>query len=143
MTNDTAHGHTPSTCPTIIVDDDPAVRDSLRLLLESHGFAVVAYENAQGLLNRRKLPACGCLLIDVALPDLNGITLLGRLRARGSHLPAVMISGRVTPRLRTEAQEGGAMAVMEKPLSEGLLIDLVGEGLRQCGHYAADPSAAF
>lgn len=143
MTEGAARGHTASTCPAIIVDDDPAVRDSLRLLLESHGFAVIAYESAAGLLNRRRLPDCGCLLIDVALPDVNGITLLGRLRARGSPLPAVVISGRVTPRLRAEALESGAMAVMEKPLSEGLLVDLVGEGLRQCGHYAADPSAAF
>ena len=67
----------------LIVDDDEAVRESLRRLMESEGFAVCAFSNGHDLLNETSLPAIGCLVVDYHMPAMNGLELVSALRGRG------------------------------------------------------------
>ena len=67
----------------LVVDDDDAMRESLRNLMESEGFAVCAFSNGQDLLNERSLPAIGYLVVDYHMPAMNGLELVSALRGRG------------------------------------------------------------
>jgi len=74
----------------VIVDDDESVRESLRRLMESEGFAVHAFSNGPELLNEASLPAMGCLVVDYQMPAMNGLELVSALRGlRGGLLVAV------------------------------------------------------
>jgi|SRR5260370_26899205 FixJ family two-component response regulator len=73
----------PAAPVVIVIDDDPAVRNSLKFSLEIEGYTVRAYPDAYELLNETDLPANSCLLIDYYMPAMNGLELLARLRDRG------------------------------------------------------------
>ena len=70
----------------LIVDDDEAVRESLRNMMESEGFDVRAFSNGHDLLSEASLPAIGCLVVDYHMPAMNGLELVSSLRARGVYL---------------------------------------------------------
>jgi two-component system response regulator FixJ len=102
--------------PTILViDDDPAVRNSLKFSLEIDGFPVRAYSNAAELLNDRELPGSGCLVIDYKLPGANGLDLLDELRRRHVDLPAILITTKPSASVRRQAAVAG-VPIIEKPL---------------------------
>ena len=104
-----------------VVDDDAAVRNSLKFSLEVDGFTVRTYANAEELLRAADLTACRCLVIDQNMPRMEGLELVATLRQRGVNVPAVLISGRVTPALARQASEA-AIPVVEKPfLGNGLI----------------------
>ncbi|HEX3936894.1 MAG TPA: response regulator, partial [Xanthobacteraceae bacterium] len=74
-----------------VVDDDPAVRNSLKFSLELEGFTVRAYRSAAELLNADELDNCQCYVIDQRMPDMNGIDLIGKLRERRIATPAILV----------------------------------------------------
>ncbi|WP_422011315.1 response regulator transcription factor [Reyranella sp.] len=102
----------------LLVDDDAAVRHSLKFSLELEGFDVRLYPTPEALLQEHDLPAGGCLVIDYRMPEIDGLELVERLRARGVNLPVFLISGRVTRSLRARASSLGIETVLEKPLSD-------------------------
>jgi two-component system response regulator FixJ len=83
-----------------VVDDDEAVRDSLRNMMESEGFEVCAFSNGHDLLNEASLPAIGCLVVDHNMPAMNGVELVSALRGRGVSIPAILITGNPTKYVR-------------------------------------------
>jgi two-component system response regulator FixJ len=93
----------------LIVDDDEAVRESLRNLMESEGFAVYTFSNGQDLLNEASLPAIGCLVVDYNMSAMNGLELISALRGRGVSIPAILITGNPTKYVRSQA---AAIAVL-------------------------------
>jgi FixJ family two-component response regulator len=99
----------------LVVDDDPAVRNSLKFSLEIEGYSVGVFSSAKEILALRELPEHGCLLIDYGLPDMTGLDLLERLRKRGVGLPAILITSNPGPILRYRAGEVG-VSIVEKPL---------------------------
>jgi FixJ family two-component response regulator len=105
-----------------VVDDDDAVRDSMRALLESSGMDVLDYSSAQEFLvhpcKRR-----GCLLLDLHMPGMSGVELLEALRMQGSRLPVIAITGRSDPVLKERVMRAGALAFLDKPIDETLLMD--------------------
>jgi two-component system, LuxR family, response regulator FixJ len=108
----------------LIVDDDDAVRKSLRSLMESAGFAVRAFSNGHDLLNEASLPAIGCLVVDYHMPAMNGLELVSALRGRGVSIPAILITGNPTKYVRDRAA-AIAVLVVEKPRLGSYLLDCV------------------
>jgi CheY-like chemotaxis protein len=115
----------------IVVDDDAAVRNSLKFVFEMDGFSVRLYASASELLNETDLPTYGCLLIDYYLPDLNGLDLLTRLRNHGVVLPALLVTGHPSLTLRRRVKQAG-VCLVEKPLLGDRLAEMVRESLEQC-----------
>lgn len=112
-----------------VVDDDFAVRDSLRALLESHGMQVKDYASAQSFLRDESKALNGCLILDNQMPGMSGLELLQKLRDRNDTLPVVMITGNNDPLLRARAAKAGALAVLDKPIDDEKLIPLVQQSI--------------
>lgn len=117
----------------LVVDDDAAVRASLKFALEVEGFQVKLYDRGKALLADTDLPEGACLVIDYRMPDIDGIDLIERLRGRKVTLPAILISGRVTKELRTMALRLGFAAVLEKPLLDSVLVESIRAALASKG----------
>ena len=111
------------TGPVLVVDDDAAVRQSLKFALEQEGLDVRLYEGGAQLLADGALPPTGCLVIDLTMPEMDGIDLIGRLRARHVNLPAILITSPASLRLHARALRAGFRLVLEKPLEDGTLLD--------------------
>ena len=105
-----------------IVDDDDVVRDSFRSLLESHGLAVRDYASAEDFLADRQQPKFGCLILDLHMPRMTGLQLLGELQKQGSRLPVIAITGRGDPTLKQQVAQAGAFAFLEKPMNDEVLM---------------------
>ncbi len=107
----------------VVVDDDSAVRDSLRFALEQEGMKVLSYRDGAHLLAAPALPAAGCLVVDFYMPDMNGVDLIRDLRGRSVWLPAILITAKATDDMRRRAADVGVRMVLEKPLEDSALID--------------------
>ena len=114
----------------LIVDDDPAVRNSLQFRLEIEGIPVKVYSNGLELLNDPNVPECGCLVIDYRLPSMNGLDLLAELRRRKVSLPAILVTTHPSPSVRARTAAAGA-ALIEKPLLNEALFEGIRAALLQ------------
>jgi two-component system, LuxR family, response regulator FixJ len=112
----------------LVVDDDEAVRDSLRNMMESEGFEVRAFSNGHDLLNEASLPAIGCMVVDYNMPAMNGLELVGALRGRGVSIPAILITGNPAKYVRDRAAAISVL-VVEKPQLGSYLLDYVREAV--------------
>jgi FixJ family two-component response regulator len=112
----------------VVIDDDPAVRASLRFALEIEGFVVLAFATSDELLARATLPAGACLVVDYLLPTMNGLELVAALRDRGVVSPAILITSDPPVRLRREAAAAG-LTLVEKPLLGNGLADAIRSAL--------------
>jgi two-component system, LuxR family, response regulator FixJ len=114
----------------IVVDDDEAVRESLRFLLETAGFDVDTFASACQFLaaacDRRPL----CLLVDQHMPQLTGLDLLQRLRETGYAVPAALMTGSPSTGLMRRAMELGVLEILEKPLPDDVLFRFVHKASR-------------
>ncbi len=116
--------------PTVfVVDDDPAMRDSLRWLLESVGLAVVTYPTAAEFLGARNPDAAGCLVLDVRMPGMSGLDLQAELVRRGDEIPTIVITGHAEVPMAVRAVKAGALDFIEKPFSDQLLLDRVRQAI--------------
>ncbi len=127
----------------IIVDDDEAVRDSLSFLLDVAGYRTRAFASGTALLEALPPLAAadaGCLLLDVRMPEIDGVTTLERLRAAGFQLPAIIMTGHADVPLAVRAMKAGARDFIEKPFSDGAILAAVAQALeaeaRAPGHAA-------
>jgi two-component system CheB/CheR fusion protein len=115
-----------------VVDDDSAVRESIRQVLETEGFAVRAYADGESFLAAHHPGDAACLLIDAYLPGgMNGLDLLARLRAVGDKLPAIMITGEADVTIAVQAMKAGAADFFEKPITGPALIASIGRVLEK------------
>ena len=112
--------------PTIyLVDDDPAVRDSLRTMLEAFGMEVRDYPSAKAFLADPYRNKRGCLVLDLHMPEMGGLELLDGLRQQGSSLPVIVFTGRGDVSLREYAERVGAVALLAKPVDTDLLLQTI------------------
>lgn len=105
-----------------VLDPDDAVRDGLRILLESFDIQVREYPEAQSFLREAAANTRGCALIENHLPDLEGLTVLSRLRGMGNTLPVLLLTSSHDERLARQALEKGAANVIRKPLLNDQLL---------------------
>ncbi len=108
-----------------VVDDDDAVRDSLRFLLETAGFTVATYGSAAQFFNEAQRSSLTCLVVDQHMPDVTGLQLVIRLRGEGDSLPIALITGSPSADLLRQAEELGVDKIMEKPLDDEALLDFI------------------
>lgn len=111
-----------------IVDDDERVREALTELLESHGKRAIAYGSAGEYVRAEKPDACACLILDVELPDINGLDLQKQV-AEGDHPPIVFITGHGDIPSSVRAIKHGAVDFLTKPFSDNDLMKAVQTGL--------------
>ena len=107
-----------------IVDDDFAVRDSLRMLLESAGYAVQEFDTARSFLSDADLDQ-GCLVVDIRMPAMSGLELQEELVRRNVALPVIVITGHGDVPLAVRAMTAGAVDFIEKPFDDQRKLDSV------------------
>lgn len=112
-----------------VVDDDEAVRDSLDALLQSSGHATSLFATATEFLDVAGDAEPGCLLLDVRLPDADGLDVLQRLVGAGFGAPIIIITGHGDVPMAVRAMRNGAMDFIEKPFDPNVLLDAVGRAL--------------
>ena len=116
--------------PTVfIVDDDEAMRDSLVWLLESEGFAVVAYASAEDYLAAFDPERPGCLVLDLRMPGMSGLELIERLEGFRSRLPVIFITGHGDVPMAVAALKKGAVDFLEKPFNDQALVALIRDSI--------------
>lgn len=134
---DPAGGHSAGTADgqtglVYVVDDDEAVRDSTRWLLEANGFEVQTFASADGFLAHWHQPEpIACLLLDVRMPGMSGLELHEELVRRGSTLPLIFVTGHGDVPMAVSRMKKGAYDFLEKPFGEEQLLRLVHESLRE------------
>ena len=114
-----------------IVDDDEAVRDSLRWLLEANGYAVRSYAGAEQFLAAYEPEQVGVLIADVRMPGMSGLELQEALIARKAPLPIVFITGHGDVPMAVSTMKKGAVDFLEKPFNEADLRNIVASMLDQ------------
>ncbi len=118
-----------------VVDDDEAVRDSMRWLLEANGFEVRCHASAEAFLAADALSEpVGCLVLDVRMPGLSGLALQEEMLRRGSTLPVIFVTGHGDVPMAVDTMKKGAADFLQKPFSDERLCALV----RDCLSRAAD-----
>jgi FixJ family two-component response regulator len=112
--------------PTVfVVDDDISVRESLELLIASAGWRPEIFASAQEFLSRPRVLAPNCLILDVALPDLNGLDLQKRVAADRIDMPIIFITGYGDMPMTVQAMKGGAVEFLTKPFSDEVLLNAI------------------
>jgi FixJ family two-component response regulator len=117
-----------------IVDDDEAVRDSLKWLLEGNGYSVKVFENAEQLLDTQtgqEHSLSGCLILDVRMPGITGIELHDELLTKKINIPVIFITGHGSVTLAVKSMKKGAIDFLEKPFSEEEICKLVDGALKK------------
>jgi two-component system response regulator FixJ len=108
-----------------VVDDDADVRRAIVRLLDSAGYAVIAYGTAEGFLDAVQDPALGCVLLDVYMPGMDGLELQSRLQMQGNCLPVIIMTGHGEVPVAVRAMKAGAVDFIEKPFEDSTLLDAI------------------
>jgi FixJ family two-component response regulator len=109
----------------VIVDDDPSVLLALSRLLRSAGWNTATFASPDEFLSRYDLAQPGCLLLDVAMPGLNGLQLQLRLSERGCLLPIIFLTGRGNIPTSVRAMKAGAIDFLTKPVRDKALLEAI------------------
>ncbi len=112
-----------------VIDDDPAVRDSLELLVRSIELPVKTFASGAEFLDSYRPEIFGCLVLDVRMPGISGIQLQERLSAKGSTLPIIFITGHADVPMAVKALKAGAVDFSEKPFNDQDLLDKIHQAL--------------
>src|SRR2546426_12487321 len=108
-----------------VVDDDISVRESLELLIRCAGWHPEAFASAQEFLARPRVLAPSCLVLDVSLPDLNGLDLQKRVAADRIDMPIIFITGYGDVPMTVQAMKAGAVEFLTKPFGDDVLLSAI------------------
>lgn len=134
--------NTPQTASTVyIVDDDEAVRDSLRWLLEANNYRVRAFPSGESFLAEYDEKRPGVLIVDVRMPGMSGLELQEQLIARKSTMPIVFITGHGDVPMAVSTIKKGAIDFLEKPFDETDLREIVGRMFTQANERLSQAQA--
>jgi two-component system, LuxR family, response regulator FixJ len=113
-----------------VIDDDDALRDSVRLFLVNEGLAVETYASATDFLSALdSAPPRGCVVTDIRMPGMSGMELLSHIATRGLALPVIVVTGHADVPLAVRAMKQGAVDLLEKPFRAEELIGAVRKAL--------------
>ena len=108
-----------------LIDDDEGVRHAVAFLLTASGFAVRVYDSAIAFLDALPTVQPGCIVTDVRMPGMDGLTLQRVLKTRGTGLPVIVITGHGDVPLAVEAMKAGAVDFIEKPFADDTLLSAI------------------
>jgi len=111
-----------STATVFIIDDDPAIRDALSLMIEQEHIAVATFENAEAFLASCQSECYGCAIIDIRMPGMDGMQLQEVLSKRNIHLPVIFLTGHGDIPMSVQAIKAGAMDFLTKPVTREKLL---------------------
>lgn len=128
--------------PTVfIVDDDAAVRDAIRCLVESVGLRAWPFPSGPEFLDACGASISGCLVLDVRMAGMSGLDLQEELRRRGIEIPVIIITGHGDIPMAVQAIKHGALDFLEKPFRNQILLDSINRALEQNAKRAGEKSA--
>ena len=113
-----------------VVDDEPSVRRSVRLILESAGHHIQEFESAVEFMSVMDASQRGCVISDVRMPGIDGIQFLKQLREINFHLPVIVLTGHADVPMAVKAMKLGAIELLEKPVDPDVLRDRVAKALQ-------------
>lgn len=109
----------------LVVDDDGPVRKALGRLFRGAGYEVELFTSAEGYLAREPAVRPACLVLDMRMPGMGGLELQRVVRGTAKSLPIVFVTGHLDEEARAQALAGGAIAVLQKPLDEEMLLGAI------------------
>jgi two-component system response regulator FixJ len=115
---------TPATT-IFVVDDDEPVRDSIKVLLEVHGFKVEDFASTAAFAKSYRKPPRGCLILDQHLPLMTGIDFLRSSAGRELGIPVILVTGQGDPTFEQRARDAGVTEYLQKPIAQKVLLDTV------------------
>src|SRR6202051_820496 len=118
-----------------VVDDDISVRESLESLIRCAGWQPETFASAQEFLSRPRVLAPSCLVLDVTLPDLNGLDLQKRVAVDRIDMPIIFITGYGDVPMTVQAMKAGAVEFLTKPFGDDVLLDAIRHAI-ECSHSA-------
>jgi FixJ family two-component response regulator len=121
---------TPPTPIVFVVDDDISVRESLEALILLEGWQVETFASAEAFLSRQRVFAPSCLVLDVSLPDLNGLDLQKRLADR-TDMPIIFITGYGDVPMTVQAMKAGAVEFLMKPFNDETLLNAIRQAIER------------
>jgi FixJ family two-component response regulator len=120
-----------ATSIVFVVDDDISVRESLELLIQSEGWQPETFSSAQDFLVRSRTPVPSCLVLDISMPDLNGLELQKRVAAEHPDVPIIFITGHGDVPKTVQAMKAGAVEFLTKPFRDDVLLSAVRQALER------------
>ena len=114
-----------------VVDDDVSVRESLELLIRFAGWQPETFASAQEFLARPRVPAPSCLVLDVSLPDLNGLDLQKLVAADRIDMPIIFITGSGDVPMTVQAMKAGAVEFLTKPFDTDVLLGAIRQAIER------------
>ena len=114
-----------------VIDDDVAIQDSLKALLESADLQVATYGSGVDFLADYDQYCQGCIVLDLDLPVMSGLEILEALASRKSDMPVIIITGRADKATRDRSLRTGAIALLEKPMRSELLLNAIDQALER------------
>ena len=115
-----------------VVDDDISVRESLELLIRSAGWEPRLFASAGAFLVHPRALVPGCLVLDVSLPDLNGLELQQQIGVDRWHLPIIFITGLSDVPMTVRAMKAGAIEFLTKPFGDEVLVSAIRQAIERC-----------
>ncbi len=125
----------------IIVDDDPAVCDSLTLLLETYGYNVIVFFDGESFLKSGLSHHKDCALLDVRMPGRSGLEILPDARRQNPALPIIIMSGHADIAMAVQALKGGAADFIEKPFQAKEVLAVIDQVIRSTSQTSAHSQA--
>ena len=116
----------PDITPTVyVVDDDISVREALEALIQEAGWRPRVFPSAKEFLAQRQAPSPSCLVLDVTLPDLNGLDLQQQIAGELAHMPIIFITGYGDVPMTVRAMKAGAVEFLTKPFGDEVLLNAI------------------
>ncbi len=119
------------TATVFVVDDDVSVRESLELLIQNAGWRPETFASAEEFLAHPRTTAPSCLVLDVGLPDLNGLELQQRIGHDRRDLPIIFITGQGDVPMTVKAMKAGAVEFLTKPFGDAVLLSAIGQAIER------------
>ncbi|MBO9601223.1 MAG: response regulator transcription factor [Novosphingobium sp.] len=120
--------------PVYLIDDDDSVRRSIGFMLKTSGLKVEAFPNGVEFLKAVRNLDPGVILLDIRMPDMDGLEIQAELNGRGISLPVIVMTGHGDVEVAVRAMKGGALDFIEKPFDKAVLLESLAEGFSRLEH---------